>query len=48
MNVLDAALSDSWHAILLYLPAKSLIILSMVAPKCKKIVDHAPVELCLW
>ena len=47
-GVIDA-LSDVFHGSLLdKIPARSLIIMSMVSKKLKELVDTAPKELDLW
>ena len=48
-NGIIDALSDVFHGSLLEkIPARSLIIMSMVSKKLKELVDTAPKELDLW
>jgi hypothetical protein len=46
-SILDAP-DELWSKILLQLPAKALVVLSMVAHASKNIVDNAAPSLGLW
>jgi hypothetical protein len=48
-NGIIDALSDVFHeSLLIKIPPRSLIIMSMVSKKLKELVDTAPKELGLW